>query len=131
MTTKAITKAPGALTIVSKGLQAKKGELVQSPDFLAAVALAGQLQAELDEFWGSVQTFMEVNKVKGSKGDWGHITLAERRTLGGNVKDIKPRFLKQAIATDQVRAYATQHGGKLPAGITEKTSKYLSKKVKS
>lgn len=129
MTNKTTTKqAAGALTLVSDGLHIRKGKLVPTPALLEALELAQSLQNDLDEFYGSIKTFLEIHKCKGGEGEWGYVKLSPQRRLYAD-STVKPRFLKKTVDTDEVRHYQKKHSGKLPAGITEKSSNRLIKKV--
>lgn len=127
MTKQIVPKRTQAILSLSGGLQVQNHELVQSPAFTEFLALQRGLQQQIDDGWAALQQLMETQGVKKIKGDWGHITLAERRTLKAVVQ-LPPRFYKKTLDTDKVRAYETMKGH-LPEGVQQTTTKYLSKKV--
>lgn len=127
MKTSTIQKRASAVLSLSGGLQVQNHELVQSEAFTEFLALQSSLQQQIDDGWAALQQLMEAQGVKKIKGDWGHITLAERRTLKAD-QPLPPRFYKKVLDTDKVRAYETMKGF-LPDGVSQKTTTYLSKKV--
>lgn len=127
---KQLAKSAGTLVRLADGLQVRDKQLVPTPAFIEALRLAQQLQDDLDAFWGSIKTTMEVNGIKESKGDWGYVKLTPQRRLYAH-EGVKPRFLTETVNTKIVRAWQELHNGKLPAGITETTSNRLTKKVKN
>jgi hypothetical protein len=125
--TKAIEKRTGAILSPLNGLSFENRELVQNEAFVEFLGLQKRLQTQIDDAWRNLQELMEVQGVKSIKGDWGYITLAERKTLRTAVQ-LPPRFYKKVLDPSKVKAYRTM-SGHLPEGVTETTTNYLSKKV--
>lgn len=104
------------------------GKLASNQAFLDFLAIQQQLTAELDKTWAVVQDRMTQYNVKSISGDFGYITMAERKTF---VSDSPaPRFTKRVLDAGKVRAYEKLHG-KLPEGIGITITPYLSKKIKA
>lgn len=127
MTTKNIEKRAGTILRLSDGLQVQNHELIQSEAFIEFLGLQHSLQQQIDDGWKMLQQLMETRGVKSIKGEWGHITLAERRTLKAS-QPLSPRFYKKVLDTNKVRAYETMKGD-LPEGVIQTVTNYLSKKV--
>jgi hypothetical protein len=120
------TSFTGSISL-PKTITVRKGEIVQDDEFVAFVKAQKRLQEQLDNNWSMIQDLMENKKVATVKGNWGHITLATRKTLNA-AHPLPPRFYKQALDTSKINAYKTMKG-EYPEGVRETTSKYLSKKV--
>lgn len=61
----------------------------------------------------------------------GYITLAERTTYKAeDIMEVEAKYLKSVLDTDKVKAEATLTG-KLPDGITENKTQYITKKFKA
>lgn len=129
MTTKTLVRRASALSSLSDGLETRNGQLVPTPALLEGLRLAESLQRDLDAFYGSIKTFLEIHGLDGAEGEWGYIKLSPQRRLYAT-GDVKPRFLTSTVNTKVVRAYQELHNGQLPAGIAEKTTNRLTKKVK-
>lgn len=110
-----------------KTIAVRKGEIVQDDEFVAFVKAQKRLQEQLDNNWAMIQELMEKKNVATVKGNWGHITLATRKTLNAT-QPLPPRFYKQVLDTSKLTAYKTMHGD-YPENVALTTSKYLSKKV--
>lgn len=110
-----------------KNLTIRKGEIVQSEEFVAFVTAQKKLQEQIDNNWTMFQELMEKKNVATVKGSWGHITLATRKNLKAT-QPLPPRFYRQVLDTSKLEAYRTMKGD-YPEGVVISTSKYLSKKV--
>lgn len=118
--------AKGSIAL-PKGLTVRKGEIVQSEEFVTFVTAQKRLQEEIDNNWSMFQELMEKKNVATVKGSWGHITLATRKSLKAT-HPLPPRFYRQVLDTGKIEAYRTIKGD-YPEGVVISTSKYLSKKV--
>lgn len=129
MSTKTVVKRAGALQSLSDGLLIENGELVLTPALLEGMRIAEALQSEIDAFYGSIKMFLEVNECKGGESELGYVKLnsQSRYTITGKVA---PRFLRDAVDTEEVKHWKKNHKGALPKGIKEVTFKRLNKKVK-
>lgn len=72
-----------------------------------------------------------VDKVTIDMPGWeGYITLAERTTYKAeDLSEVDDKYLKSALDSTKVKAEATLTG-KLPAGVTESKTQYITKKLK-
>lgn len=104
----------------------KAGNLAENQAFLDFLAIQQEMTAEFDKTWAVIQSRMEEYDIKSIKGDFGHITLAERKSFIGSPA---PRFTKRVLDTTKINAYLSLNK-RLPAGLTLKTTKYLSKRIK-
>jgi hypothetical protein len=120
------TTTQGSVSL-PKSLVIRKGEIIQSDEFVAFVTAQKRLQEQIDNNWDMFQELMEKKNVATVKGNWGHITLATRKTLRAT-EPLPPRFYKQVLDTSKLNAYRVMKGD-YPEGVRETTSKYLSKKV--
>lgn len=60
----------------------------------------------------------------------GYITLAERVSYkADDIMEVEAKYLKSVLDTDKVKAEATL-SGKLPDGVTEAKTQYITKKIK-
>lgn len=125
--TKSLVQSKKAVAALRTSLEVKNHELVQNETFLEAIETIAVMQEAIDEFWGSMQQFMIEKKIEPIKGDWGHITLAPRRTLMGSTTN--RNLTKRVLDTEKVRAWAALHGNTLPEGVSEKKTLYLSKRI--
>jgi hypothetical protein len=107
----------------------KAGNLAENPAFLDFIAIQRQVNEEINKTWEVIEDRMTEFDIKSIKGDWGHITFAERQNfkLSGRVT---PSFTKRVLDNEKVRGYFNLYK-KLPAGISLSTTKYLSKKIKA
>lgn len=104
--------------------------LVALRKFAAAEAQLKELKAKHDEVVEQVKEAMIQNGVTRIDGDWGYITLAERTNYSAtDIAEVPKRFTKLALDTTKVKAEATLKG-KLPKGVTESKTQYITKKLK-
>lgn len=105
-----------------------KGIKLDNPaTFESFVKQAKELQNILEEAWGAVEQKMLDHDVKSIKGDWGSLTIAERKNWKGD--KLPPRFYKQVLNTAKLNSML-KLGEKLPKGASYTTSQYLTKKIK-
>jgi hypothetical protein len=71
---------------------------------------------------------MEANDIKKIDGDWGYITLAERKLFVAT-GELPPRFYKRMLDSAKIKAHETMTG-KLPENVATKSTLYLSKRIK-
>lgn len=104
--------------------------LVALRKFAAAEAQLKEMKAKHDEVVDQIKAAMIENGVTRLDGDWGYITLAERTTYKApDIMEVDVKFLKSVIDTDKVKAEATLTG-KLPDGVEESKTQYITKKLK-
>lgn len=104
--------------------------LVALRKFAAAEAQLKELKAKHDEVVEQIKEAMLANDVQRLEGDWGYITLAERTTYKApDIMEVDVRYLKSVLDTDKVKAEAVLTG-KLPDGVTESKTQYITKKLK-
>jgi hypothetical protein len=109
-------------TINTKGLDISKPK-----QFAEFVAQAQALSNVLEEAWGIVEQQMLERNVKQVKGDWGTLSIAERRNWKVTGQ-LPPRFYKQVVDTSKLN-FMQAHGEKLPKGVSMSKSKYITKKL--
>lgn len=101
--------------------------------FAAAEAKLKELKAKHDEVIAQITEAMIANGVTKLEGEWGYITLAERTTYkledGVDISELPAEFSKLTLDTTKVKAEATLRG-KLPAGVVESKTQYITKKLK-
>lgn len=105
----------------------KAGNLAENAAFLDFLRIQQEMTTEFEKTWEVVKDRMEQYDIKSIKGDWGHITMAQRKTYSGAAA---PRFMKKVLDTDKIKAYVTLHKGNLPEGVSLKATLYLQKKIK-
>lgn len=106
---------------------------IKGVDISKAKQLAGLIEQAnaaanvLEDFWGVVEQQMLDRNVKQVKGDWGTLSIAERRNwkVEGT---LPPRFYKQTVDTAKLN-FIEARGEKLPKGVSMSKSKYLTKKL--
>lgn len=121
-----MTTLNGSLALPT-GLVVRKGEIIQSEEFIAFVTAQKQLQEQIDTNWQLFQELMEQKHVASVKGSWGYITLASRKSLKAT-RPLPPRFYRQVLDSSKLEAYKTMKGS-YPEGVVETNSNYLSKRV--
>lgn len=109
-------------TINTKGLDISKPK-----QFAEFVAQAQALSNLLEEAWGVVEQQMLDRNVKQVKGDWGTLSIAERRNwkVEGT---LPPRFYKQTVDTAKLN-FLQGRGEKVPKNAKLSMTKYLTKKL--
>jgi hypothetical protein len=106
-----------------------KGLDISNPaTFESFVTQAKQLQNLLENAWGQVEEQMLNHNVKSIKGDWGSLTIAERKSWKAT-GDLPPRFYKQTLDTTKLN-FMLNHGDTLPEAVEMKTTQYLTKRIK-
>lgn len=105
----------------------KTGSLSSNKAFQDFLRVQAEVTAEIDKTWATVQSVMLEHNITKIDGEWGYITMAERKSFAGSPA---PRFLKKVLDTSKVAAYMKLHS-KLPEGVTMNTTKYLSKRIKA
>lgn len=104
--------------------------LVALRKFAAAEAALKQMKADHDAVVDQIKEAMIANDVQRLEGDWGYITLAERTTYAAeDIMEVDVRYLKSTLDTAKVKAEAVLTG-KLPDGVTESKTQYITKKLK-
>lgn len=104
-----------------------KVDITKAKQLAELIEQAQAAQTVLEGFWGAIEQQMLDRKVTTVKGDWGTLTIAERRNwkVEGN---LPPRFYKQVVDTSKLN-FLEAHGEKIPAGAIMSTSKYLTKRL--
>jgi hypothetical protein len=105
--------------------------LVALRKFAAAEAQLKELKEKHDEVIEQIRAAMVENGVTRLEGDWGYITLAERTNYSiKNLADLDPKYTKLSLDSTKVKAQAVLTG-ELPAGVAEKKTQYITKKLKA
>jgi hypothetical protein len=110
-----------------KSLVIRKGEIVQSEEFITFVTAQKRLQEQLDNNWKMLKELMEKKEVGTVKGSWGYVTLANKKSLVA-LKPLPPRFYKTVLDTSKIEAYK-KIKGEYPKNIQRTDSKYLAKRI--
>lgn len=103
-------------------------QLDNSQQFLDFLRYQAEVQAEIEATWAVVRERMDKYDVTKLSGDWGYITMAERRSFKATGK-VAPRFFKQTLDSTKVSAYE-KISGHLPAGVDQSSTKFLQKRIK-
>jgi len=103
--------------------------LVALQKFAKAEAKLKTLQAKHDEVLDKIKQAMIEHNVTKIDGDWGYITLAERKTYKAtDVDDVDDKYLKLSLDTKKVAAEATL-SGEVPAGVEVVKTQYITKRL--
>lgn len=98
--------------------------------FAATEARLKALKEKHDMIVSQIKVAMIENGVTRIDGDWGYITLAERTNyIAKDIKKVPPLYTKKTLDTTKVKAEAVLTG-KLPEGVTETKTQYITKKFK-
>jgi len=98
--------------------------------FANFVALAKEVQGQLEAAWGMVEQQMLDNNVKEVSGPWGKISFEPAELLVvSDAAALDPGVTKPALDTKKVRAYR-ELMGELPAGVSTKTITKFAKRIK-
>lgn len=103
----------------------KTGNLADNAAFVDFLKIQKQLSTEIEATWDVIKQRMEQYDIDKINGDWGYITMAERKTYSGSPA---PRFTKNVLDTSKINAFVKLNS-KLPAGIKVTTSRFLQKKI--
>lgn len=104
----------------------KAGNLAENQAFLDFLALQAQMTTEFDKTWAVIKERMEQYDITKISGDFGYITVAERKNYSGTPA---PTFFKRVLDTSKINAYVKLNSGKLPKGIKVTTTRFLQKKI--
>lgn len=116
------------LVQIQKSLaRGKAGNLAENKAFLDFLRIQAEMTKQIDETWDIVKEKMIEHDIQKIDGEWGYITMAERKTFSGSAA---PRFMKKVLDTAKVKAYSDLYHGKLPEGVKLSTTRFLQKKVK-
>jgi predicted metal-dependent peptidase len=105
----------------------KAGNLAENKAFMDFLQIQQEMTAEFEKTWDVVKERMEEYGVTKISGDFGYITMAERKTFSGAAA---PRFMKKVLDSTKVKAYMELHRGNLPEGVKVSTTRFLQKKIK-
>jgi hypothetical protein len=87
-------------------------------------------QDQIDATWTKVKEVMVANNIKSIKGEWGSITIAERKVFKAlDLATVPAKFIKKVLDTTKIGSAFTLEG-KLPKGIEMSTTQYLTKRIK-
>lgn len=109
-------------------INTKSLDISKQASFAAFVEQAKEVQAQLDLAWGLVEQQMLDRDVKQVKGEWGTISVSERRNWKAT-KELPPRFYKKSLDTARLN-FMQKQGDKLPAGAVMTTTKSITKRLK-
>lgn len=108
--------------LTTKGIKLNKPETFES-----FVKQAKELQNVLEDAWTQIEDQMLKHNVTSIKGEWGSLSIAERKNWKGD--KLPPRFYKQTLNTAKLNSML-KLGEKLPKGASYTTTQYLTKKIK-
>lgn len=131
MTTKTASKAASNILMLTDNLQAVDGGMIQTQAFYDFLRFQRDVQEQIKQTWKEVENFMRANDIPTVKGDWGHMTISDGKTIYAYAEDIltDPIFYKKSLNTDKVKDHKSLFGS-LPEGVTEgKGSPYLDKRI--
>lgn len=131
MKTTSITPRTDTILRLADNLQAIDGGLIQSQAFYDFLRFQRDVKQRIDATWAEIETFMRTNNIPTVKGDWGHMTLSDGKTLYAydEATLTDPIFYKQSLDTAAVKNHKGLFGT-LPEGVTEGKGKpYLDKTV--
>lgn len=105
-------------------------DITKPADFAQFVALAKEVQGQLDAAWDAVHQQMLDSNVAAVTGDWGKICFekAEQLTIT-DAEVLDPGITKPALDTKKVRAYR-ELMGELPQGVGTQTITKFAKRIK-
>jgi len=109
---------------------ATKKALAVLQKFAAQEKAYKELEAQKKEAEQTILQAMIDNDIVKLEGDWGYITRATRKSYKAeDIMEVEARFLKSTLDTAKVSAEVTLNG-KLPEGITQSETSYITKKFK-
>lgn len=112
-------------------LEAKRTALMEDNPQLAELLIQEKsFQDKSALMWESIFQSMKKHDIKTIKGDWGYITVAERRNFKADLEELPAKFLKKEADKKKIGSYFDLTG-KLPKGVTTSVTQYLTKKIKS
>lgn len=114
---------------LERELQAAQDELSQYEAFTKFIALQKKVQEQSAKTWGTIEEQMIAHSIKSIKGDWGSITIVEKTFYQADLDTLPTKFVKKVADTAKIGA-SVKLENKLPAGVTEKVTKYLQKRLK-
>jgi hypothetical protein len=103
-------------------------DITKPEQFAKFVAAAKEIQGQLDAAWGYVEQSMLDGNVTQLKGEWGTVSLAERKNWKATTV-LPPRYYKQTLDTAKLN-FLYKAGEQLPAGAEFTTSQYITKRIK-
>lgn len=105
-------------------------DISKPADFAKFVALAKEVQGQLEAAWGIVEQQMLDRNVKELTGAWGKIGFEPAELLVvSDATALDPGVTKPALDTKKVRAYR-ELMGELPAGVSTRTITKFAKRIK-
>lgn len=96
--------------------------------FAEAVTMLKEVQRQVDAAWKAVEAQMKAHSVTALKGEWGTISLAERKTWKVNLDLLNETYTKRVADTRKLNA--AWDSNELPEGADFTTSIYLTKRIK-
>lgn len=123
---KAKTSFTGSISL-PKSIVVRKGEIVQDEEFVAFVMAQKRLEEQVKNNWALIQKLMEDKKVATVKGDWGFLTLGNKKSLVAT-EPLPPRFYRLSLDSAKLEAYKKLHG-EYPKNVQRTDSRYLAKRI--
>jgi hypothetical protein len=114
---------------LQKDLKSLEVQLSTNPVFIALLKRQKELTTQIAEFWKNIEQSMIENDVKSVKGDWGSVTIVERKKWKTDLDKLPNKFIKK-VADEQKIALAYDLEGKVPVGAELSYTKYLTKRIK-
>lgn len=126
---KKIEKAVLDFLQLQSTLEETEASLMKDERFRTFLELQKSFKEQSQTVWDNVEKQMIENNVKGIKGDWGSLTIAERLSWDIDSEGLQPRFYKKVVDTTKLsKTYRLE--GKAPKGATPVTTQYLMKRIK-
>lgn len=102
-------------------------ELSQNEDFKKFIEFQKEVRDKSAEVFKKIEQTMIDNDIKSVKGDWGSLTIVERKSWTYDVEVLPKKFIKKVVDTTKVdTAYKLE--GTPPKGATFVTKKGLMKR---
>lgn len=101
---------------------------ITADNFSNIVAQANKLQKDLDKFWSQVKDQMIESKVKKVEGDFGTLTLAERKVWKTDISLLPEDYLKTVANTTKLNRAFDDNIDVPGADFT--TTPYVAKRLK-
>lgn len=108
-------------------IQTPKNIISQGQDFLNFIELQKDVTSQIEAAWAEIQAQMVKHGVSNIKGDWGFVSLSERKNW--KATNLPPRFYKQVLDTARLNSLY-KLGDPIPKGATFNVTNYLTKRIK-
>ena len=128
-TTDDIKKEAEEVVALVRQLNNVNSQIAENEQFRTLLQQQKSLTEQIELFWETIKNGMIATDTKNIKGDWGYITLVDKTSYQADLDVLPAKFIKKAPDTKKI-ALAHKLEGKLPKGVTELKTVYLTKKIK-